>query len=226
MLRQRRRDDAGFTLIELMLTIAIIGIIAMPLAGVVIEYFKTSVTTQTRINESHDQQFAAAYWQQDVSSLGIRGYLPSGVPAVPPDPRDPTGQFPIQSSVWTTSAPPGVPSGCVSVPGAIVGFAWNEYPMSSDPTLTWHASISAAVYSTVQAGAQWQLLRTRCIPGQAATTTILSRVLTGQPAVLCDGGSCASGTPAIVTLQIHARDSSGTTDTGYTTTLTGERRQG
>lgn len=217
MLKSGRRDEAGFTLIELILAVAIVGIIAVPLAGVVIEYFKASVTTQTRINESHDQQFAAAYWQQDVASLGVRGFTPT----------DLTDQFPVQQSVWTTAAPGGVPAGCASVPGAVVGFAWNEYPMSTDPTATWTgAQVSAAVYSAVQVGNQWQLQRTRCIPGQAATTITLSRVLAGPPKVLCDGGSCSTDQPKVVTLQIHARDTSGATDTGYTTVLTGERRQG
>lgn len=228
----RRGGEAGFTLIELVLTVAIIGIIAVPLTGVVIEYLKASVTTQTRINESHDQQFAAAYWQQDVASLGVRGFDPLGSPTTPPDPRDPTGQFPVKQSVWTTSPPADVdvPAGCASVPGAVVGFAWNEYPgpadlASSDPTQTWAAKISAAVYSAVQAGHQWQLQRTRCVPGAAAHTIVLSRVLDEPPTVLCDGGSCTGGTPSVVTLQIHARDNSGVTDTGYTVTLTGERRQ-
>ncbi len=66
------RGDDGFTLIELVMTVAILGIIAVALTGVVLSYLRTTVDTQARLTESHDVQFAAAYWQRDVASIGVR----------------------------------------------------------------------------------------------------------------------------------------------------------
>ncbi len=71
--RTPRRED-GFTLPELIITVTIIGIIAAGLTGVVISYLKTTTDTQSRLTESHDVQFAAAYWQRDVASIGVRNY--------------------------------------------------------------------------------------------------------------------------------------------------------
>ena len=73
-LRALHRREDGFTLPELIITVTIIGIIAAGLAGVVISFLKTTTDTQSRLTESHDVQFAAAYWQRDVASIGVRGW--------------------------------------------------------------------------------------------------------------------------------------------------------
>ncbi len=66
------RDDNGFTLIEMVMTVAIMGIISATLFGVMFQYLKTTGDTGARLNESTDQQFISTYWQNDVSSLGRR----------------------------------------------------------------------------------------------------------------------------------------------------------
>ena len=74
------------------MNVAIIGIIGSALTGVVISYLKTTADTESRLVESHDVQFAAAYWQRDVSSIGVRSYDPG------------TKTFPLQQSVNVTPA--------------------------------------------------------------------------------------------------------------------------
>lgn len=206
-------------MIELMMTIAIIAIIAVPLTGVVIEYLKTSVTTQTRSTENADQQFAATYWQADIASLGVRGYTPSDI----------ANQLPHQQSMWTGSAPAGVPAGCASIPGTVIGMAWNEYPSTTDPFATWTgAQQSAVVYSASQQNSgQWILTRTRCAPGQSASAVVIARSLVSVPTVACAPTSCTASTPpTTVKLTLQVQDLNGTANTGYTAVLTGERRGG
>ena len=64
-LRRRLGTDDGLTLVELVVTIGIVGMIVVPLSGVVLAYLRNTVETQQRLTESHDVQFAAAYWQRD-----------------------------------------------------------------------------------------------------------------------------------------------------------------
>ena len=71
-LRRRLSPDDGFTLVELVVTVGILGIIVVPLTGVVLAYLRNTVDTEARLTESHDVQFAAAYWQRDVASIGVR----------------------------------------------------------------------------------------------------------------------------------------------------------
>lgn len=220
------RTDDGFTLIELIITVAIVGIVVTALSGMLIQYLKSSVDTQARLAESTDQQFASAYWQQDVSSLGVSGYAAGAA--------DP---FPVAKSTWTASAPSGVTGGCASgFPGSlVVGFAWNDYPINSDPDTTWSSpNINAAVYSVVTTdNVTWKLYRTRCIPGKSTATNIVSRNLTEPPTPTCFNkagsalGSCdTSAVPYTVTLLLKVHSADGTNRTGYNTTLTAQRRQG
>lgn len=226
---RRREPDAGFTLVELVITVAIISIIATALIGVVFSYLRVTNETSTRLNESTDQQFVSAYWQQDVSSLGVHG-VPSG------------GVVPTSQSVWVGSAPGSLPGACAGQANAVIAFAWNDYKgvPTGDAALAWTgASLNAVVYYTATATnangtSQTQLWRRRC--GDVSGNVIVARYLTGAPTVACQnkaGGSvvCSgvSPLPATVTMTMNVQDLGETVhaSTGYTNlVLTGHRRQG
>jgi prepilin-type N-terminal cleavage/methylation domain-containing protein len=64
-----RRDHAsGFTLIELMISIVILGIIAGVIGTTFIVLTRTSQQTQDRLNQSRGPKFASVYWTPDVAS--------------------------------------------------------------------------------------------------------------------------------------------------------------
>jgi prepilin-type N-terminal cleavage/methylation domain-containing protein len=63
-----RRRDAGFTLVELLLAVTILGIIAVPLTGAFLLLLKTNGAIGDRVSAAHDELMLAGYWPQDVQS--------------------------------------------------------------------------------------------------------------------------------------------------------------
>jgi prepilin-type N-terminal cleavage/methylation domain-containing protein len=199
--------EAGFTLIELLVVIVILGVIVLPLGDAVIGYFLNAAATTARIGESHDEQIAAAYWQQDVASVGVRAY------------NQTTQTFDFQQSVGT-AFPCTVPAGWSTV----VVLAWTEYDQSA--TLT-PISVAYVLDST-----KTQLERLHCRTATIDSTAVLTHYLDASkpPVLTCagaGGSSCiGSGTnaPTFMSLQLSVRDPSGSGQP-YTVTLTGQRRQ-
>lgn len=204
--RERAVNDSGFTLIEMMVTIAIIGVIAAALTGVVISYLKTTVSVESRLTESHDVQFAAAYWQRDVASIGVRSY-----DAV-------SKTFPLQQSVDITPAC-SLPTGTV-----VATLAWSEYT-SLDSTAA--PALVTVSYVAQPDGAGFDLLRRRCNGATIDTTIEVAHSLNTLPTKTCDVACTGTGAnvPAVVNLNLSVLDPDGDGTTAYTATLSGERRQ-
>ena len=222
--RRRRPGDEGFTLIEMLVTVSIMGVISAALFGVVLSYFQVSASTRTRLSESTDQQFVSAYWQQDVSALGSRALVGTTIVT--------------SQSVWVGAAAPG---GCgSSVPGTVVvSFAWREFQSGSDPATAWNATVQEAAYVTSGS----VLKRVRCKAGVAGPAhTVAHNIVTTPasmaPSVTCldhddavsetpTAAKCADAAlPARVSLTINVADTAAASTTGYKTTLTADRRQG
>ena len=65
---RRALGEAGFTLAELIVCIAILGIISAALGAAFIVTAHDSIGVSTRFKESHDAQTASAYLATDVQS--------------------------------------------------------------------------------------------------------------------------------------------------------------
>ncbi|MEZ0577184.1 type II secretion system protein J [Nocardioides sp. MH1] len=212
----RPRSDDGFTLIELVVTVAIVGIIVAGLGGVIIRFLQDTVDTQARLTESHDVQFTAAYWQHDVASIGLRSSTYDAT----------THSFALTQSV----AESGSLATCSLPTGTkVVTLAWSEYSSldsqgSPDKvTVTYVAQPDGAVY---------QLLRVRCEGGTVDSTIEVAHNLRVVPTVACvtasGGTGCAgagSDVPAVVKLSLDARTADAHGSASYTATLVGQRRQ-
>ena len=210
----RPRREAGFTLIEVVVTVAILGIIAAGLAGVVMSYLKNTLATSGQLNETHDVLFASAYWQRDVASLGVRSTTYNSDPSV--------HSFPLVTSVNTATAC-SLPSGTT-----VITLAWSEYADPANPD-TQH---TVTVSYVAQTGADgYQLRRVRCTGSTVNSNVVLAKQLNGVPTVDCSGGGvtgCDDATgsvPQIVKMTLSTVDANSNAGTPYTVTLTGERRQ-
>lgn len=211
--RLRRRED-GFTLIEAVITIAILGIISAALIGVVYQYLKVTSTSRTKLSESTDQQFVSTYWQQDVSSLGRRSFDTANA------------AFPTSQSVFVGSAGP---SGCGAGSGTVVvAFAWTEFAVGAAvPNDAWNATSEEVAYVRVSNGPTSLLKRVRCGSVSGSPITVAHNVV-GDPTIACTP-SCnpSGGLPETVSMTFTVRDpSEPSSDTSYTTTVTADRRQG
>ena len=210
---RRTRGDDGFTLIEMVMSVAILGIVSATLLGVVFQYLKTTSDTSARLNESTDQQFISTYWQNDVSSLGRQTLNASSA-------------LTRAQSVFVNA--PG-PSSCgTSLGTVVVAFAWNEFNVSAaNPDNAWLSTPHEVAYVTAPAGSRLLLQRVRCRNGAADQPQTVARNLTAKPNIACDT-TCDSPTtpPNRVSMTFTVKDANNPNSQGYTTTVSADRRQG
>lgn len=202
--RKAMADDSGFTLVELLLVIVILGVIMVPLSDMVLGALRQTNQSQGRLTESHDAQIAASYWASDVASLGTRST---------DEPYD------LQASIETNAAYNGgsYPCGTAGTPNAVVRFAWDE---TTGPTTS---TLVIVAYVVKPNGARSTLHRLRC-NGSATpvSDTVLAHDLVAAPTVTCDGG--CSGAPKVVSMQLTIQDPL-SREANYVITLGGNRRQ-
>jgi prepilin-type N-terminal cleavage/methylation domain-containing protein len=209
---RRARGDDGFTLIEMVISVAILGIVSAALFGVVLQYAKTTRDTGARLNESTDQQFISTYWQDDVSSLGRRSFA--------------SGTFSTDQSVFVGSAGP---SGCGSAAGSVVvALAWNDFPVGVAPTADpWASTPHQVAYVTVPSAGRFLLKRVRCKNGAVVGLPVtVAHNLTAAPTITCDTTCGAATLPNRVSMTFTVKDAAHAASQGYTTTVSADRRQG
>jgi prepilin-type N-terminal cleavage/methylation domain-containing protein len=216
--RRRLAGDDGFSLVELVVTVAIVGIIVASLTAMVFSYLKTSVSTEKQLTESHDVQFASAYWQRDVASIGIRSMTYCQFATDPGCSAD--HSYPFLKSVTKD----GSLASCTLPAGTpVVTLAWSQYDVT-DPD---HPTTVTVSYVASPSGSRYQLTRRRCT-GSAITSTVkVANNLTALPTVSCDVACTGAGSavPSTVTMALSVNDPQGLSSSVYTSTLTGERRQ-
>lgn len=204
---RRLRQDAGFTLVELLMSIVILGIIAVPLGEVVIGYLKNADATTTRLSQSHDAQMAASYFAQDVQAVGVRDYTVTGSAFFPLKPS-------VERNVGSTAGL--YPCGPSTLPNAVVRLAWDDFPSGAAAP-----PVQARVAYVVENGSE--LHRVYCAGSSAVTsdvriaTNLVSATATCSTA--CDGAAPAPTVPSSVNLALTIQGFSSPV------TLTGQRRQ-
>jgi prepilin-type N-terminal cleavage/methylation domain-containing protein len=204
------RDDRGVTLIEVLVSIAILGIIVAPLSAALIGFLRNTDDTTRRMNESHDAQISAAYLAQDVQALGVRDW------AIAP--------FPLRQSIELDAPADGglYPCGAPGTPLAVVRFAWDDPTGAASVPVVMRAS-----YVVITVGGERQLHRITCSGSATPTSDIVlaHNIDTTLPVLTCSSScTAAPAIPQTVTLALTIRDP-GNTGSALSVTLTGQRRQ-
>src|SRR5262245_52959102 len=73
-----RRDDAGFTLIELIIAVVILGVIIVPLTGAIIDGLNTTTEAQSRLSETRSPMFSSVFFADDAQSVDPGGIQVGG----------------------------------------------------------------------------------------------------------------------------------------------------
>jgi prepilin-type N-terminal cleavage/methylation domain-containing protein len=209
-------DDRGFTLVELLVAIVILGIIAVPLGNVMIGYLRNTDATTARLSESHDAQISATYFHADVASVGVRSTTYSS---------DPSAPYPFTQSIEQNApATSGLfPCGTAATPNAVIRFGWDDYASGAAATPT---RMRVAYVAQTDATGQQELHRLVCAGSATVVTdTVIAHDLVSVSASCASPTACESSTPPLIVNMVLTIHDPQATDTNYQIELTGQRRQ-
>ena len=199
--------DRGLTLIELLITITILGIIAAPLSAALIIYFQHTDDTTSRLSLSHDAQIASSYFTQDVQSMGTHDW----------DAVD----FPLTRSVYTDGT---APYPCGPDTPALLRITRDD-PVKDHGGPVWQV----VYYLEPVDGGLNELHRLLCKGSSAShgPDVVLAHNVSKVVSLDCQRPSDCDGAPPpqTVTLAIELKPQRSTVSDSLIVTLTGQRRQ-
>ena len=209
--RRAYRSDAGFTLVEVLISVVILGIITVPLAGAVIAYARNTDATTDRLVLSHDAQISAAYFARDVAAVGMRDYSANGAPFVAS----------IQLNAAYNAG--GKTCGDATKPAATVRFLSDDWTNVGG---TWTASTDIVAYYLLPAGEVSKLHRMACTTTGSTDIVVAHYVNPSTVTVNCSSTCDAAAVPLRVSLSFTMTKSvTNPSPSAYSVTLVGQRRQ-
>ena len=208
---RRPRDERGVTLTEVLVVVVLLGVIMVPLGNALIGYIRHSDAVSRRLGESHDVQISAAYFAQDVQSIGVRDWT--------------THPFPLKQSIELNVAPTGglFPCGASGTPNAVIRLAWD------DPANT--ANTIRVAYVVMTVGGERQLKRLTCNGSSTPSSTIVlaHNLDAAAPTVTCSTPTTCTDpdVPQKVRLTLRIIDpvNAAAGDPPVVVNLEGQRRQ-
>lgn len=199
----RRLNDEGFTLVELLIVIVIMGVIVPALGAAVFSVLQNSNATTQRMVQSHDGEIATAFFANDVQSADV----------------SPTATSPLSST----------DTRCDNGSSVVVRLAWTEYGSGGSVTSPQVASYNLAVYGTSTGAAGPILRRYFCSgPSYAGPLSLISNVaiaanLASTTSATVSVASCPDLSPRGATLTVTDTAVGGVP--GYVFSLSGTRRK-
>lgn len=208
-----RRPDAGFTLVELLIVVVLLGVVVAPAATAVVTSIRTSDATSARLELSHDAQQSAAFFTQDVAMTGLRDY--SGQIA--------NGAVPFSPSVQLDAAydAGGQVCGTAATPVSVLRLLSDDWDTST-PAATRRTAV-VAYYLTGT-----ELHRLRCLASAPVSDAVVAHYAyidfsdPANPPVTCSSTCTAVDVPQWIKLTFTAKTDGADP---YSITLFGQRRQ-
>jgi prepilin-type N-terminal cleavage/methylation domain-containing protein len=204
----RANRDQGFTLIEVVLTITILGVIAVPLGIFLATFLRSYPQTENRISDSHDMQVATAYFSKDVANAGMRETAPPYKPTL---------------SVWTANSPSPPAPYCGSGAGTLVLLLrWDSWSVTTVNGQTTGNNTPASAAYVNESGS---LHRLYCASGAVISSDSTLVHGLSDASVQCPGGCDTATPPAEIDLALTIATGSFDQSTPGTIVLSGHRRQ-
>jgi prepilin-type N-terminal cleavage/methylation domain-containing protein len=206
-----RTSEKGFSLAEMLVVIAILGVVSVPVANVAMGMLRNTSDSSRRLAESHDAQLSAVYWAQDVANVGTRSTT---------DPLDPQ----LLTSVETNKAASAGLYQCGN-DAAIVRMASDNVVVSGGNATTTLVIVAYVVKPA--GGSRFELHRVRCVGGAVVSNLTVAKSLLSTPQAVCDGTSVCDGSGSNVpkTMDLPLRIQGASSNSSYDVTLSGQRRQ-
>ena len=185
MTRHNPRAQAGYTLIELIISITLLATITGALVAAFITTNNANANTAERIHESNDAQLTAGFWTADAQAAGG-----------------------INPSIGETDSTLGVlgltdDGGCALGGGTeVIGFKWREWASRQDTANGPVDSYTTRVANYVYRSSTHELERRTCADTVSTGIVTLASRVASVPVVTCDGTSPCPGLPRRVTIAV------------------------
>ncbi len=202
---QLKRGERGFTLVELLITISLMGVVSLALGDLLISALREMDATSDRMDLSQDAQLGGVYFAQDVAAVGLRDYTAGGVGTT----------LPFLPSVQLNAADDAGGTTCGPLPTSVLRLLSDDW---SVPT----SRRTAVVAYYLQGG---DLHRATCLSPATAPVSdlvIVQDVVPSSVSVTCSTSCTAPALPVSITLALVANKQS---VGDYPITLSGLRRQ-
>ena len=170
------RDERGFTLIELCITIVILTMITGALAAAFVTALNSTRSNAENVRKSNDAQLIAGFLVRDAQSAG--GTDPS------------TAAADASIGVSTQDA-----AGCTGPQSLVVRFSWIDRVSSGDPITR------VATYFHAPAPAN-EVVRETCADGVPESTLTLGNEIEAAAATCNNGFACSDNLPDTVELTL------------------------
>ncbi|GAA0925371.1 prepilin-type N-terminal cleavage/methylation domain-containing protein [Kribbella koreensis] len=206
-----KRDERGFTLIEVLITITLMGVVGLALSDLVISALKEMSATSDRLDVSQDEQLGAVYFARDVAAFGVRDYG-AAIGG---------GSLPFKPSIQLDAADDAGGTTCGPAPVSALRLLSDDWDLSVVPPVRRTAVVA---YYLQPVDGVLELHRARCVGSSTPSSDVrLSQsVKPGSVSVSCSTPCTAVVAPLSVTLRYTAtKPSSG----DQVVVLSGLRRQ-
>ncbi|MFF1822381.1 type II secretion system protein J [Kribbella sp. NPDC058245] len=203
-----RRTERGFTLVELVITMTLMGVVTLALADLVTTALRQISATSDRMDMAQDEQLGATYFARDVAAMGLRDYGTVGA----------DGAQPFKQSVQLDAGASAGGVTCGPLPDAAIRLLSDHWDTSVTPAVR----RTAVVAYYLQEG---ELHRASCLAPSTAPASdvrVAANIKPGSLTVSCSTACTSTDVPLGVTLRfVLTKPAAG----DYPVVLSGLRRQ-